>query len=64
MNYTLTFYFLGKLREVKGRIHQNAKGDFVFSSNDGWIEEQDLDQIKDSLNGFEILKLKALGWRR
>lgn len=63
MDYTLTIYFEGKYREVKGRIYQNAKGVFVFSSNDGWIEEQTLDLIKDSFDGYQILKLRELGWR-
>lgn len=63
MNYTLTVYFLGKYRKVEGRLYENAAGNFVFSSDDGWIQEKPIDQIKDSLNWFDILKLRALGWR-
>ena len=63
MDFTLTFIFLGKLREVKGRIHKNDRtGEVVFTSHDNWIEDMPLVQFKDKLDGFEILKLKELGW--
>lgn len=63
MDFTLTFYFLGKLRAVKGRIHKNDRTSEVgFTSNDNWIEDLPLVQFKDKLDGSEILKLKELGW--
>lgn len=63
MDYTLTFYFKGKYREVKGRIHKKDHTSEVgFTSNDNWIEDLPLAHFKDALDGSEILKLKELGW--
>lgn len=63
VNHTLTIFFNDRYRSHTGVIHQNVAGEFVFSSHDGWIEEYDLNLIKDSLDGSQILALKELGWR-